>query len=182
LESWGDAEPKAGYFSLLQPTIMPLFKTRAFEDSLLKWSGNATSHEDYVRQYWTKKTGTVEAYQHALQNGVVEPAVSAAAVSATFNNAKLSEAASAIGAIKKGGSLELALYKTVAAGTGEQANNPWLLELSDPITRADWDNYAVVSPKYAKTVLGIDIKDRKQADKYEVNPEKDVVNIKANNK
>jgi MoCo/4Fe-4S cofactor protein with predicted Tat translocation signal len=181
LESWGDAEPKAGYFSLLQPTIAPLFKTRPFEDSLLKWSGNVTTHEDYVRQYWIRKAGSLEAYEKALQDGVVEPAVSSPG-SATFNGAKITEAASAISSIKKGDKLELYLYKTVAAGVGNHANNPWLLELPDPITRADWDNYAVVSPKYAKETWGIDITNRRQADKYEVSPDKPVVKITVGNK
>jgi len=44
LESWGDAEPKAGYFSMMQPTIAPLFKTRPFEDSVLKWSGSSSTY------------------------------------------------------------------------------------------------------------------------------------------
>src|SRR5690606_14814022 len=39
LESWGDAEPKTGYYSLMQPGIAPLFKTRSFQDSLLTWMG-----------------------------------------------------------------------------------------------------------------------------------------------
>src|SRR6478735_3179918 len=30
LESWGDAEAKTGYFSMMQPTISPLFKTRQY--------------------------------------------------------------------------------------------------------------------------------------------------------
>ncbi|MFW1406320.1 hypothetical protein ACEV85_24020, partial [Vibrio parahaemolyticus] len=45
LESWGDAEAKSGYYSFLQPTIYPLFKTRQWQDSLLKWSG---ATEDYL--------------------------------------------------------------------------------------------------------------------------------------
>jgi anaerobic selenocysteine-containing dehydrogenase len=44
LESWGDAEPKAGHFSFIQPTIYPLFKTRQWQDSLLKWSGNTNDY------------------------------------------------------------------------------------------------------------------------------------------
>src|SRR5690606_28002326 len=40
LESWGDAEPKAGIISFIQPTINPLFKTRPYQETLLKWSGN----------------------------------------------------------------------------------------------------------------------------------------------
>lgn len=44
LESWGDAEAKSGVTSFLQPTISPLFKTRPFQTSLLKWSGNNTDY------------------------------------------------------------------------------------------------------------------------------------------
>src|SRR5579871_6785767 len=69
LESWGDVEIKTGYYSFIQPTIAPLFKTRALEDSLLKWSGSTTTHEDYFKQYWITKLGGVEAYEKALQDG-----------------------------------------------------------------------------------------------------------------
>jgi ferredoxin len=54
---------------------------------------------------------------------------------------------------------------------------PWLQELPDPVTRATWDNYLVVSPAMAKTLLGIDISNGGQADAYEVNPPKKVVKI-----
>ena len=40
LESWGDAHPSHNTYSLMQPTIAPLFDTRQFEETLLKWSGN----------------------------------------------------------------------------------------------------------------------------------------------
>ncbi|HUX68742.1 MAG TPA: TAT-variant-translocated molybdopterin oxidoreductase [Terriglobales bacterium] len=36
MESWGDAEPQAGLYSLVQPTIEPLFNGRSFEDSLIQ--------------------------------------------------------------------------------------------------------------------------------------------------
>jgi anaerobic selenocysteine-containing dehydrogenase len=39
LESWGDAEPVSGSYSLQQPCIHPLFNTRAYQDSLLAWAG-----------------------------------------------------------------------------------------------------------------------------------------------
>ena len=35
-------------------------------------------------------------------------------------------------------------------GDGTQANNPWLQELPDPITRMAWDNYLTISPADAK--------------------------------
>ena len=59
LESWGDAEPKAGYTSFIQPTIYPLFKTRPFQTSLLKWSWQCnTDYETYFKNYWTAKLGS----------------------------------------------------------------------------------------------------------------------------
>ncbi|MCE3280782.1 MAG: molybdopterin oxidoreductase [Bacteroidetes bacterium] len=57
----------------------------------------------------------------------------------------LSEAASKIAAVK-GGEFELAIYEKVAIGNGNQANNPWLQELPDPITKITWDNYVTMSP------------------------------------
>jgi MoCo/4Fe-4S cofactor protein with predicted Tat translocation signal len=182
LESWGDAESKPGYYSFIQPTISPLFKTRAFEDTLLKWSGGTTTYEHYFSQYWTNKLGGVEGYEKALQEGVVEPATAAAAAGATYSGAKLGEAAAAIANTKKGTGFELAIYQKVSLGTGAQANNPWLLELPDPITKATWDNYAVVSPKFAKDTWKLDLADRRQSDKYEVHPEKELIKIKVGNK
>ncbi len=181
LESWGDAEPKTGYFSLLQPTIAPLFKTRAFEDSLLKWSGSNTTYEDLFKKYWSDKLGGVNGYEKALQDGVVEPASSSMS-GASFNSAKVAEASSAIVSMKKGSSFELALYQKVPIGIGAQANNPWLLELPDPITKATWDNYFIVSPKFAKDTWKIDLADRRQADKFEVHPDRDVIKIKVGGK
>ena len=60
LECWGDAEPQTGYFSVIQPLIHPLFKTRQFETSLLKLTGNASDYEAYFRNYWTTKLGSLE--------------------------------------------------------------------------------------------------------------------------
>ena len=75
LESWGDAEPKSGYTSFIQPTIHPLFKTRAFQTSLLKWSGNNTDYETYFKNYWETKLGSKTAFDAALQKGLIESAV-----------------------------------------------------------------------------------------------------------
>lgn len=57
----------------------------------------------------------------------------------------LNEAATKINAVK-GGEFELAIYEKVAIGNGNQANNPWLQELPDPITKLTWDNYVTMSP------------------------------------
>ena len=46
--------------------------------------------------------------------------------------------------------LELALYQSNSIGDGSQANNPWLQELPDPITRSCWDNYLTISATTAR--------------------------------
>ncbi|HEU4576214.1 MAG TPA: TAT-variant-translocated molybdopterin oxidoreductase [Chitinophagaceae bacterium] len=175
LESWGDAEPKTGYLSFLQPTIYPLFKTRPFQTSLLKWSGNNTDYEVYFKNYWTGKFGSEEAFDKALQDGVLEPA-SVTASAGSFNGSAVATAATAISSAKKGGKKELVLYQKVSLGTGRQAGNPWLQELPDPISKATWDNYALISMTTAKE-LGIVLDND-----YEYYPDKPVVKITAGNK
>lgn len=48
-----------------------------------------------------------------------------------------------------GASLELALY-VKSTGDGHQANNAWLQEMPDPITKVVWDNYLLISAAKAK--------------------------------
>jgi MoCo/4Fe-4S cofactor protein with predicted Tat translocation signal len=152
LESWGDAEPKPNYFSLMQPGIAPLFKTRAFQDSLMTWAGATQSYADFWKDYWMKKTGSQENFDKALQDGVIEPASEMANGGAAFAG-NVADAIAKIQAKKPGNGVELVVYQKVGIGYGGAwSNNPWLLEMPDPITRAVWDNYVCVSPKRAKSL------------------------------
>lgn len=179
LESWGDAELKTGYISFIQPTIHPLFKTRAFETSLLKWSGNTSDYETYFKSYWSTELGGESAYYAALEQGVVEPAAAAVGTKA-FNASAVATAAAALGTVKAG-NFEVVIYQKVAMGTGAQANNPWLQEVPDPISKVTWDNYALISPALAKEVLGLDVvNNQRQGDSYEVTPEKPTLKITLN--
>ena len=176
LESWGDAEPKAGYISFLQPTIYPLFKTRYFQTSLLKWSGSATpDYETYFKNYWTGKLGDVNAFDKALQNGVIENA--GAGATAGGSNGDVAAAAAAISSAAKGGKNEVVLYQKSSIGTGSQAGNPWLQELPDPVSKATWDNYAMISTARAKE-LGIDYGSMD----YEYYPSKPTIRLTVNKK
>jgi MoCo/4Fe-4S cofactor protein with predicted Tat translocation signal len=185
LERWGDAQSRTGYISMMQPVIAPLFKTRTFEDTLMTWSGNKTSYEDFFKQYWTSKLGGYDGYEKALQDGVVEhlsatTPISTPSTSYLNTGGSLASAAASVSSLKKGGAYELVLYQQVSLGTGAQSNNPWLLELPDPITRATWDNFAMVSPSFIKEQYGIDLGDQNQSDRFESHPEREVVMIKAN--
>jgi MoCo/4Fe-4S cofactor protein with predicted Tat translocation signal len=179
LESWGDAAPRTGFVSFIQPTIYPLFKTRPFQSSLLKWSGNNTDWETYFRQYWTSRLGGAEAFDRALQDGIVASGVADGAIAAPVVPASggVGAAVAALSAARPAGKTEVVLYQNVAVGTGRQAGNPWLLEVPDPVTRSSWDNYALVSMKKAEE-LGIDYKDSD----YEYYPEKPLIDITVGNK
>lgn len=175
LESWGDAEPKTGFYSLQQPGIAPLFKTRAFQDSLLTWADAGTSYGDLWQSYWTNKLGGQSNLDKALQDGIIEPAAGM-----TFGGASYTgNTAGAIANIKTtaGDGKELVVYQTVALGYGGAwSNNPWLQEMPDPITKATWDNYACVSPQTAKAM------DEEQTSITEVVNAKRVIKITANGK
>ena len=181
LESWGDAEAKTGHYSFIQPTIYPLFKTRQWQDSLLKWSGNTSDYLAFLKSFWSAKVGGETGWDKALQDGVINPAAVALA-GASFNGAAVAAAVTAATSGKKGGKIELVLYEKVGIGAGQGAANPWLQELPDPITRATWDNYVIISPALARTLLNIDLNNGGQADAYEVHPPKQVVKVTVGNK
>lgn len=150
LESWGDAEPKPNYYSLMQPGIAPLFKTRAFQDSLMNWMDAGQSYGDYWKLYWTTRLSGQANFDKALQDGVMEPAAEMPNGGAAFSG-NVAAATSAIAAMPEVKGVELVVYEKVGIGHGGAwSNNPWLLEMPDPITRATWDNYLCVSPKRAK--------------------------------
>ncbi len=150
LESWGDAEPVSGSYSLQQPCIHPIFNTRAYQDSLLRWSGDESSYEELVKYWWQHhiapplQQGDEHWWVKTLQAGFFEAASPGPAPEGyTAPVMELQTEAS---------DLVLTLYSTVALNDGRYANNPWLQELPDPVTKACWDNYLTVSPADAEAM------------------------------
>jgi molybdopterin-containing oxidoreductase family iron-sulfur binding subunit len=89
LESWGDAQPKAGHFYIQQPTIRPLFKTRAAGESFLMWAGVAentdTFYRDFIKKQWNetvfKAQGTFQGFQAFWDNALFDGFVVTGSVS-----------------------------------------------------------------------------------------------------
>jgi MoCo/4Fe-4S cofactor protein with predicted Tat translocation signal len=173
LESWGDAEPKAGITSFIQPAIYPLFKTRPYQTSLLRWSGNNADYDSYFKNYWTTRLGSENAFNKALQEGIL---IEASGAGASYTAGSIAVAANAIASAKKGGKTEVVLYQKISIGGGAQAGNPWLQELPDPVTKVSWDNYAMISMAKAKE-LGV-----KLNMEYEYYPQKPVFEFAVGNK
>ena len=152
LESWGDVELKTGHFGLTQPTIRPLFDTRQFQDALLKWTENNATLNAYIKDNWTTSILNGSSFNQALHDGIFvsNNSASLSTNSNTENNnadavASAGTAARQLASSPKANGMELVLYTKVGMGDGQQANNPWLQEFPDPITRTSWDNYLTVS-------------------------------------
>ena len=159
LESWGDIQFTKKQYTLMQPTIRPLFDTSQFQDTLLRWTDNNTSYHNYIKETWSGALGAT-SWVDALHDGTFEasePVGTEPLNPVPVDNASLNDdrtAARNLAATSVEG-YELELYTSTSMGAGNQANNPWLHELPDPITRATWDNYLKVS-KYDAAALGLE--------------------------
>ena len=138
LESWGDANPSFGEYSLKQPTIAPLFDSRQFEESLLVWT-NRSDYYNYLKNFWKNKNVN---WDKALHDGYFNLEENITLKTNSFKGKLISN--------KENEGLELVVYEKIGIGDGTQANNPWLQEFPDPITRTCWDNYITISPRTAK--------------------------------
>ncbi|WP_222983192.1 TAT-variant-translocated molybdopterin oxidoreductase [Flagellimonas meishanensis] len=156
LESWGDAQFKKGQYSLIQPAIRELFDTKQFQTALLTWMGSEKTYYEYIKENWETGILNEASWNKALQDGVFEEKIMSdegqPVVSSEENEGEQAEEsivpiASAIRSLvnSTGGDTELVLYSKVGMGDGRQANNPWLQEFPDPISRVSWDNYVTVS-------------------------------------
>ncbi|KAB1156786.1 TAT-variant-translocated molybdopterin oxidoreductase [Flavobacterium luteum] len=140
LESWNDVTITKGTYGLTQPTIRPLFDTKQFQDVLLSLNGAAGTFYDYLKANSSALISGA-SWNKVLHDGIYVGASSAA----TPTSVNYGAAASVLANTKKESGLELLLYTKTGLGDGQQANNPWLQEFPDPITRVSWDNYVTVS-------------------------------------
>ncbi len=146
LEVWNDHMFVKGSYALVQPTIRPIFPaTKQFQDALLSWMGKPGTFYDYIKANSAAYIAGSN-WNQVLHDGLYgAPAIGLAGGTANFAGA----ASTLAGAAKPQG-FELVLYTKTGLGDGQQANNPWLQEFPDPITRVSWDNYVTISRKDAE--------------------------------
>lgn len=156
LESWGDAEPIKGTYHLFQPVIQPVFDTRHAGDTFLRWQGNATAYQDHLKTWWNKnvfsKQTVIKSFQMFWETTVRDGVfVDVAAIEAKAPRWKSPVVSSPTPRKQMASSeFEIDLFESTTLRTGRSANNPWLQELPDPITKVTWDNYALISVDDAK--------------------------------
>jgi len=166
LESWGDAEPQRGLYSLFQPSIGNLHDNRSFEDSLLALAKKANAGElgskqaswhDYLKESWYQEiyqknrilANFEEFWNSALREGVFD----------TVDRAKDSlpprkfrtDALKSIELLEaRESELSLVLYTPAMQYDGRANNNAWLLETPDPVSKITWENFVAIAPQTAE--------------------------------
>lgn len=159
LESWGDVEFKYGHYGLMQPCIRPLFNTKQWQDCFLQWIGHKESYYDFIKAHWETHILKGFSWEQALHDGTFvdkekrfdfeqqeEERLSLFRTKESFTDISISQLLIS----QTESPFELTLYTSTALGDGQQANNPWLQELPDPIHRTTWDNYLTMHPSDAQ--------------------------------
>ncbi|MCP4241363.1 MAG: 4Fe-4S dicluster domain-containing protein [bacterium] len=156
LESWGDAAPRPGVRSIVQPTLRPLYDTQALGDSLLQ-VGRAMGDdvagkfpEGSFRQVLETAWADTD-WRQALGRGGVFTAVPAAG-----GTVKRSAARIAFDDPKFEGDGDFVLLSQPSPllYDGRGATLPWLQEIPDPVTKIAWQSWLEVNHEIAKK-LGV---------------------------
>jgi Fe-S-cluster-containing dehydrogenase component/anaerobic selenocysteine-containing dehydrogenase len=158
LESWNDAMFKTGLYSLAQPLIYPIFNSRQFQDTLLKWTGNDMDFHEYMKSWWQQNLFPAQGdinnfsgfWMNTLQAGVYETSAPNG-ISVSLQGGAIAPAIRSIhGQLPAADRLEFSLMPHLALADGADANNPWLQELPDPVSSVTWDNFAAMAPALAR--------------------------------
>ncbi|MHC5003637.1 MAG: TAT-variant-translocated molybdopterin oxidoreductase [Planctomycetota bacterium] len=164
LESWGDARSADGTFSLCQPLIQPLFDGRSRLELLALLAGDElTAGYDIVRRTFQEMTGASDIeplWRRTLHDGLLVGSASTRETLRPRREAVADAAAALYGrwsALPSDG-LEVVFVPDYSLYDGRFANNGWLQELPDPITKVTWDNAVVVGVATAEE-LGLETGD-----------------------
>jgi molybdopterin-containing oxidoreductase family iron-sulfur binding subunit len=147
LESWGDATTSDGTLVPVQPLIQPLFDGLTELEFLARIAGESqTNPYDIVRATFA---GSEEDWKKFLFNGYLADSAAKPVdvkFGATMPQVKFVSPSAT--------SLEVIFYRDAKMDDGRYANNGWMQELPDPVTKLTWDNAVLVSRKTARE-LGV---------------------------
>ncbi len=165
LESWGDHEPEVGVRTLMQPTIDPLFDTRATGDVLISLAARIgdvvagqfqqPDYRAYLQDAWravhrdlAARESFDEFWHAALARGGVwrETAAEPVTLNRAVAGVDFDEPALEGG---ERSAYTLLVYASPTLYDGRSANRPWLQELPDPVTKIVWNSWIEIHPQTA---------------------------------
>jgi len=159
LETWGDGRATDGTLAIQQPVIEPLFGGKSELELVgLMLTGVEARGYDLVRDTWSKllpAIGFDKQWRAVLHDGLLEgsaaplftPSFQADAWE-RFVNQTGADGMRKFEANSHG--LEVTFQPSPSVWDGRYANNGWLQELPDPMSKVTWDNAALISPKTAE--------------------------------
>lgn len=155
LEAWGDLVAADGTAAIVQPLIEPLFASYSSIE-VLSYLVGAPNHDGLtlVKEYWGTATGGLglgdSNWRRWLHDGVIERTERQAAANWSFGSlgGQLGETP----AMPTSGSLQAVFAVDNKVFDGRFANNAWLQELPDPISKITWDNAALINPVTARAL------------------------------
>jgi molybdopterin-containing oxidoreductase family iron-sulfur binding subunit len=167
LESWGDANPRPGLWSVQQPAMRPVphFDARPGGDILLAAARGlgqdlgAETFYDYLRVRWSERHAASGSagesfdsfWREALRLGVVELPIEEVAVPTL----QVPDRVLAFEPpVLDGEGLALLVPPSSRFGDGRGANRSWLQELPDPVSKISWHSWVELHPDTA-TDLGV---------------------------
>jgi molybdopterin-containing oxidoreductase family iron-sulfur binding subunit len=149
LETWGDARSTDGTAAIQQPMIEPIFGGKsAIEVMAVLLDSKDKKGYDLVKNFWTsqwpaasKDSATKEnTWRKALNDGVLA-GTKGAEVKPTVDSKKIPTTSAA-----SGSGIEIGFVPGASTWDGRFANNAWMQEAADPITKLVWGNAALISP------------------------------------
>lgn len=150
-ELWGDARAADGTVTLLQPLVRPLKQGFSPQALLAALAGRFDlDARRMVRETW--KSLPDEAWADALRRGFLPD-------SAPPSKPPAEPRAVAVRVAPAGPGVEAVVRPSAMVWDGRLANNAWLQEVGDPLTKIAWGNAALLSPNTA-AALGLKDGDR----------------------
>ncbi len=152
LESWGDAAAPDGTATVQQPLIQPLYFGRTAAELVAQLTGYKDQRAyDIVRNYWIARFGGNAAadktWRKSLHDGVIA-GTAQSEFKPTIDAKKVNAAIQPQTGASDG--MEIVFVQSASVYDGRFANNGWMQEAPDPMTKLTWDNAALVSPATAK--------------------------------
>jgi MoCo/4Fe-4S cofactor protein with predicted Tat translocation signal len=164
-ESWSDSLAWDGLWTLQQPLIAPLYDghTAAQLVALLSGEVETSPHKLVQNAAQARGLGGVDfarAWRNALHDGFVADSA-APAVNPGLDASGLAGVAQAMPDLvaasgPSASAMEVVLTADPKLHDGRFANNGWLQELPEAITKVTWDNALIVSPKTAAELGVVD--------------------------
>ncbi len=158
LESWTDGLAYDGTASIGQPLIEPMYASQSAVEVLAGLAGlPIRKSHDLVKEYWRKRSGGADFEHHwrrALHDGVIAGSAYSAVTPALSKDGLAKTVAAYKESTKnlKAGAMEIQFRQHANLYDGRYANNAWLQELPDAISKLVWDNAVLLSPKTADRI------------------------------